>query len=85
MDISTMLSIADAILPMVNTNLTNSEILIYITRGLPLLKNPVTQRMLPIENEDGKSYYGMIYVGGREMYRVDFANNIAALHEFINS
>ena len=80
-----MLAIADEILPMINTNLTNSEILIYLTRAIPMLKNPVTQRMLPIENEAGTSYIGRIYVGGREMYRVDFDKNIKALHEFINS
>lgn len=85
MDLSTMLAIADEILPMVNTNLTNSEILIYLTRAIPMLKNPVTQRMLPIENEAATSYIGRIYVGGREMYRVDFNKNIQALHDFINS
>ena len=85
MDLATMLALADEILPMVSTNLTNSEILMYITRTLPMLKNEVTQRMLPIENEDGQSYYGRIFVGGREMYRVDFAKNILAFHEFINS
>lgn len=85
MDLATMLALADEILPMVSTNLTNSEILMYITRTIPMLKNEITQRMLPIENEDGQSYYGRIYVGGREMYRVDFVKNIIALHEFINS
>ena len=85
MDLSTMLALADEILPMVSTNMTNSEILVYITRALPMLKNEVTQRMLPVENEDGNSYYGIIFVGGREMYRVDFVKNIKALHEFINS
>lgn len=85
MDLSTMLAIADEILPMVNTNLTNSEIMIYLTRSIPMLKNPVTQRMLPIENEAGTSYYGRIYVGGREMYSVNFDKNIKALHEFISS
>ena len=85
MDFSTMLAIADEILPMVNTNLSNSEILVYLSRAIPMLKNPVTQRMLPIENEAGTSYIGRIYVGGREMYRVDFEKNIKALHDFINS
>ena len=85
MDLSTMLALADEILPMVSTNLTNSEILVYLSRAIPMLKNEVTQRMLPVENEGGNSYYGMIFVGGREMYRVDFANNIKALHQFINS
>ena len=85
MDLTTMLALADQILPMVNTNLTNSEILVYLTRAIPMLKNEVTQRMLPVENESGKSYYGMIYVDGREMYRVNFTKNIQALYDFINS
>lgn len=85
MDLKTMLALADEILPMVNTNLTNSEILVYLTRAIPMLKNEVTQRMLPVENEDGKSYYGMIYVNGQEMYRVNFTKNIQALYDFINS
>lgn len=85
MDLTTMLELADQILPMVNTNLTNSEILVYLTRAIPMLKNEVTQRMLPVENESGKSYYGMIYVDGREMYRVNFTKNIQALYDFINS
>lgn len=85
MDLSTMLALADEILPMVNTNMTNSEILVYLTRAIPMLKNEVTQRMLPVENENGKTYYGIIYVDGREMYRVNFAKNVHALYEFINS
>lgn len=85
MDLITMLTLADEILPMVSTNLTNSEILAYITRAIPMLKNDVTQRMLPVENEDGVSNYGRIFIDGREMYRVNFAKNIEALHEFINS
>lgn len=85
MDLRTMLTLADEILPMVSTNLTNSEILVYIIRSIPLLQNDITQRMLPIENESGKSFYGIIFVGGREMYRVDFVKNIQALHTFINS
>ncbi len=84
-NIATLLSLADEILPLVNTNLSNIEIIQYITNCFPLLQNPVTQRMLPIENEAGNSYTGIIYVGGREMYKVDFETNIKALHEFIKS
>ncbi len=84
-DIPTILGLADQLLPLVNTNLTNGEIIKYVTNCLPMVSNPITQRMLPVENEDGKSYTGMIYVGGMEMYKVDFENNIKALHEFILS
>lgn len=86
MDISTLIDLANQILPMVSTDsdLTNIKIIGYITRTLPLINN-ISQRMLPIENEAGNSYIGIIYVGGREMYRVNFSKNINALHEFINS
>lgn len=84
-DLATLMSLADQILPYVNTNLNNVEILYYLSKAPGLLKNPITQRMLPIENEAGKTYTGKIYVNGREMYKVDFETNIKALHEFMLS
>ncbi len=84
-DLPTALALADEILPLVNTNMTNGQIIQYVTNGLPMLQNPITQRMLPIENEAGTSYTGKIYVYGQEMYKVDFSANIKALHEFISS
>lgn len=84
MDINTLISMANEILPFVNTNLSNTEIMRYIMECVPFVTN-VSQRMLPVENEDGESFTGIIYVNGREMYRVNFAHNIKALHEFINS
>lgn len=84
-DFSTLISLADQILPMVSTNLTNGQILYYLAQAPMLLAEPITQRMLPIENEAGTSYIGRIYVGGREMYRVNFEENIKALHEFMLS
>ncbi|MBQ6832689.1 MAG: LCP family protein [Oscillospiraceae bacterium] len=84
-DIPTLLEIANQVLPLVNTNLSNAQILYYLTQAPMLLAEPITQRMLPIENEAGTSYIGRIYVGGREMYRVNFEENIKALHEFMLS
>ncbi len=84
-DVPTALSLADQVFPLVNTNLSNGEIIQYVINGLPMLQNPVTQRMLPIENESGETYTGIIFVGGQEMYKVDFEKNIKALHEFIKS
>jgi hypothetical protein len=75
---------ANEILPFVNTNLSNTEIMRYIMECIPFVTN-ISQRMLPVENESGESFTGIIYVNGREMYRVNFAANIKALHEFINS
>ena len=85
LDLATLMSLADQILPYVNTNLNNVEIIYYLSKAPGLLKNPITQRMLPIENEAGKTYTGKIYVNGREMYKVDFETNIKALHDFMLS
>lgn len=84
-DFSTLLNTAEMLLPMVNTNLTNGEIFGYAMNVLPMIGNPITQRMIPIENESGKTFTGRIYVNGREMYKVDFEANIKALHEFMLS
>lgn len=84
-DLDTLTSLANQILPLVNTNMNNSQIISYIFKTLPLLDGVSQGRMLPVENESGKTYTGMIYVGGREMYKVDFEANIKALHEYIQS
>lgn len=84
-DFSTLLNTAEMLMPMVNTNLTNGEIFGYAMNVLPMIGNPITQRMIPIENESGKTFTGRIYVNGREMYKVDFEANIQALHEFMLS
>ncbi len=84
-DIGTLLKLSDQIFPLVNTNLSNGEIISYVLTAFPLLSNPSKGRMLPVENESGTSYTGIIYVGGREMYKVDFEANIKALHEYIQS
>lgn len=83
-EINTLISMANEILPLVNTNLSNTEIMWYIMECIPMVSN-ISQRMLPVENESGESFTGIIYVNGREMYRVNFAHNIKALHDFINS
>lgn len=85
-DINTLLELADQIFPLVSTDIQdNGVIWNYIFKTFPMLGNVSKGRMLPIENEAGESYTGIIFVGGREMYRVNFSKNIAALHEYINS
>lgn len=84
-DLDSIMKLADEILPLVNTDMTKTDILNYAIKALPMVKNPITQRMLPIENENTKYYTGKIYVNGREMYKVDFETNIKALHEFMLS
>lgn len=84
-DMNTLIGVANEILPMVNTNMTNSQIISYIVRSMHMLGNTTEGHMLPIENESGKTYTGMIYVNGQEMYKVDFETNIKALHDYIAS
>lgn len=85
-DITTLMKMADEILPMVSTDIQdNSIIWNYIFKTFPIMGNATKGRMLPVENESGETYTGIIYVGGREMYKVNFAANIKALHEYINS
>lgn len=85
-DINTLMNLADEIFPLVSTDIQDNSVLWnYIFKTFPMLGNLTGGRMLPIENEAGESYTGIIFVGGREMYRVNFAKNIAALHEYINS
>ena len=83
--VAEIMEVANQILPLVNTNLTNTEIMSYAFKALPLLKNPITERMIPFENESGKTYTGMMYVNGMEMYKIDFESTIKELHEFMMS
>ncbi len=80
-----LMDLANQILPAVKTNLSNGELLDYLYQAATLLSYPITQKMLPVENESGKNYVGRIFINGREMYRVDFDTNIQALHEFLKS
>ncbi len=82
LDVSTLIELANAILPAVNTDMTNAQLLEYMAQAPTLLSYPITQKMLPIENEDG-SFRNQIYIDNLEMYRVDFAKNIEALHAFL--
>lgn len=84
-DLGTLNSLATSILPYVKTDMTNDVIFGYLLQAPTLLTFPIDQRMLPVENESGKTFTGKIYVNGREMYKIDFEGNLKALHEFIES
>lgn len=85
LDLGTLNSLATAILPYVKTDMTNDVIFGYLLQAPTLLTFPIDQRMLPVENESGKTFTGKIYVNGREMYKIDFEGNLKALHDFIES
>lgn len=84
-DLGTLNSLATSILPYVKTDMTNDVIFGYLLQAPTLLTFPIDQRMLPVENESGKTFTGKIYVNGREMYKIDFEGNLKALHDFIES
>ena len=78
-DISTLNRLANTLLPLISTNFSNSEIFSHISNLLSYANYDIDQLMLPIENQSGTSFTGIIYIGGMEMYQVDFSTNIPAL------
>ena len=43
----------------------------------------IDQMMLPVENESGQTYEGMMYVNGMEVYQVNYYTNVTALRNLI--
>lgn len=80
-----LLSLANTLLPLISTDMNNGEVLGYVTNAPKMLSYAMSQRMLPVENENGGTYVGIMYVNGMEVYKVDFANNIKELHAFLMS
>lgn len=76
--------LANVLLPALSTDMSNSEILGELVNVPEYASYPIDQRMLPIENEAGDSYIGIITKYGAEMYAVDWSTNLPALKEFIN-
>ena len=95
MGLGTLNQLATSVLPMINTSLSDGEILSLAASAPSLINYPISQKMLPVENDttggQAASYYGMMYVRypytdfNVEVYSVDFVNNVTALHEFILS
>lgn len=85
LSISQLNDLANVLLPALSTDMSNSEILAELVNVPEYASYPIDQRMLPIENEAGDSYIGIITKYGAEMYAVDWSTNLPALKEFINS
>lgn len=73
-----MTDLAKSLLPLVNTNLSQSEMLSLLVDMMQARNYPVKQLMLPEE-----AYRERIYVRKMEMYRFDFARTVEKLHTFI--
>lgn len=73
------IELAQAILPLMRTNVSQGELMSHIL-GLPGYANyKIEQLMLPIDDSAE-----IMYVNGQEMWRTDFAKNVAALHRFMS-
>ena len=84
MNVLQLANLANQIFPLVGTDMSNSEILSYVANMGTLLNYPVSQMMLPVENQDGEHYVGiMTLADGSEAYQVDFKNNITELQRFL--
>jgi anionic cell wall polymer biosynthesis LytR-Cps2A-Psr (LCP) family protein len=70
--------LAQDLLPLVSTNLSQGEMLQLVSDMLYARNFPVKQLMLPLEE-----HREMIYVRKMEMYRIDFTKTVQTLHSFI--
>ena len=85
LSVTQLTELANVVLPAINTDMTNTEILAEVINVPEYASYPIDQMMLPIENQDGEHYIGIINVGGHEMYSVDWNTNLPALQDFIQS
>ena len=90
MNLMQLHSFAYTLLPLINTSLSDNEILNLATSAPNYAGYEISQMMLPIENDPnglGKNdpFHGIMMVDGLECYKVDYYTNIKALHEFIVS
>ncbi len=90
MNLGQLNSFANTLLPLINTSLTNSELLTMATSAPNYINYEISQMMLPIENDPNglgakDPFHGIFYVSGLEVYNVNYYTNVKALHEFIVS
>lgn len=76
-------NLAMEILPMVNTDMSNTEILGHAASFLSMGSYEIDQLMIPIENMSGLTFEGIMYVNGAELYSYDVEENLSTLHEFM--
>lgn len=72
-------NLSDQVLPLVKTNMTNSEILELILLAPGFMDASFEQMTIPAEG----TYGGMVGMGGRSLYAVDFEANTEILHKFL--
>ncbi|MGI6261971.1 MAG: LCP family protein [Acutalibacteraceae bacterium] len=83
MNLSQLHSFASEFLPLINTSLSQGEILSMVGMVADLSSYEMDQMMLPVENESGQTYEGLMYVNGMEVYKVNYYTNVTALRNLI--
>ena len=78
-DLATLNQAADAVLPYVETNFTQLELLSLLTRCSGFLGADLRQMTVPAEG----TYGGMTVMGGRGAFAPDFERNTRILREFL--
>ena len=78
-DLATLNKLADAVLPMISTNFTQTELLSLMTKAPKFMGVKFNQMTIPVQG----SYGGMMVMGGRGAFAPDFEKNSQILKEFI--
>lgn len=79
MNVFELNDLMDTVLPLVQTNLTNGEIISLILESPKFIGQTMVQDTIPIAG----TYGGMTGMGGRSLYAVDFETNAQYLHELL--
>ena len=93
--LDTLNQLAVNILPLIKTSLSDGELLSLAASAPSLIHYPISQKMLPVENDTTtsqvNSFQGIMYVRypgasySVEVYQVNFVKNVQAAQEFIRS
>ena len=78
-DLSTLNKLADAILPLVRTNFTKTELVSLVLKAPSMLKAEIDQMTIPAEG----TYGGMKGLFERDVLALDFDENSRILQEFL--
>ena len=78
-DLSTLNKLADAILPLVRTNFTKTELVSLVLKAPSMLKAEIDQMTIPAEG----TYGGMKGLFERDVLALDFDANSRILQEFL--
>lgn len=83
--ISELTALANTLLPAITTDMSNTAILAEVVNVPDYVTYDMDQMLIPLENQGGETYTGMMHKYGAEMYAIDWNTNLPALENFIMS